>query len=117
MKPGRELDALIAEKVMGRPTERYAGAVVFSVDPNSIQGVYPLDYIVPHYSTDIAAAWEVVEKVYDWNFRLERFEGLSKDYYGAQFFLNGEWHYGEADTAPLAICLAALKAVTNPLET
>ena len=41
MKPGRELDELVAKKVMG------------------------YKYKVLEYSTDIAAAWEVVEKMKD----------------------------------------------------
>ena len=54
------------------------------------------------YSTDIAAAWEVVEELdlsmyplactVGWRFEFDRNEGA------------------EAETAPLAICLAALKA-------
>jgi len=65
------------------------------------------------YSTDIAAAWEVVEKAHHY--------GVEKDENGKEFecvifkhdldegvFYN---YFGRADTAPLAISLAALKAL------
>ena len=59
-----------------------------------------------HYSTDIAAAWDVVEKV-----------GLLIDYFLIQDIYKTRWLvmdvYGdgliEAGTAPMAICLATLK--------
>lgn len=111
MKPGRELDALIAEKVFGavRTQEKFQGYVPIPGDPVYYSEVYKyptgVNYLiddpknrhgmmggVPHYSTDISAAWEVVEK-------------LNKQY---SFHLNTK---GSADTAPHAICLAALKAV------
>ena len=70
------------------------------------------------YSTDIAAAWEVVEKLRN-DGRFLQLDSLGFD--GEQwrcFFALTEieeekfpW-VGEADTAPLAICRAALKAVS-----
>ena len=59
------------------------------------------------YSTDIAAAWSVVEKMHSKNFYLRYFyDGR----YGCYFTEPPrEVAYGE--TAPLAICRAALKAV------
>lgn len=111
----RELDTLVAEKVMGfqrHKTEPYW------VTPSG-------DYLHTFKpSTDIAAAWSVVEKL-----------NYSGDKYTRDFFLQKEcielsprrWQWfawfrkdsadqgieysAEADTAPLAICLAALKAV------
>lgn len=102
MKPGRELDALIAEKVMG-------------FDPNSTDSLRTLLYHsypgghFPCYSTNIACAWEVVEKMSprDDKFEISKYKnGL----YEATFrYFEAEW--SEAETAPHAICLAALKAV------
>lgn len=97
MKPGRDLDAFIAEKVMG---EKNDGT---------------LHLWVPRYSLSMDAAWEVVEKLTvttkQW-LRLEQHPtGCT-----ATFELSGagdkdaEWS-AEAITAPHAICLAALKAV------
>ena len=109
MKAGRELDALVAEHVMGW---------VWGIDDDGFQYLVPADWdeymvpAVPHYSTRIQDAWQVVEKTK----LLDDFE-LTKDgpmyqfgHYGEYGF--DEWTlYAEADTAPLAICLAALKAV------
>ena len=69
---------------------------------------------VPHYSTEIAAAWEVVEKDdgwgYDW--KVKRWVASSKPWScTAERTADGQTFYAEAMTAPLAICLAALKAV------
>lgn len=65
---------------------------------------------MPNYSTDISAAWEVVEK-----------HQISLKYYGEAWdctltkLLDGRWINAEstADTAPMAICLAFLKLETN----
>ncbi|MEZ0208844.1 MAG: hypothetical protein ACAH17_01550, partial [Candidatus Paceibacterota bacterium] len=60
LQPGRELDALVAEKVMGIKHIHYSDPV------NGMIGRAPKgrDYMqVPNYSTDIAAAWTVVQKV------------------------------------------------------
>lgn len=68
-------------------------------------------YAFPNYSTDIAAAWEVVEKLRN---RVNTFT------IGASIILdNGwavEWRNGDFvhdKSAPLAICRAALLAVTE----
>lgn len=101
---GRELDALVAEKVMGRiliPDEvlKHTSATNFED--------------IPAYSTDISAAWQVVEKMLE----LGAYVDIGIDKYGAQVQLDnydGKWESGEsirADNAPLAICRAALKAL------
>jgi hypothetical protein len=88
MKPGRELDLLVAEKVMGYKRNH---------------GVHGN---VPFYSTDLAAAWEVVEKMKkNYGFELSWFMAIKK------------WKVciGLAsiatDTIPHSICLAALAAL------
>ena len=98
LKAGRELDALVAEKVMG--------------------DLPPRGYSIPDYSIFISAAWAVVEKLYlTSEFFLETsYYGMDKNKrWWAQFSTHGiddEFH-AEAPTAPLAICRAALKAVEN----
>ncbi|HYD92503.1 MAG TPA: hypothetical protein VEA37_13585, partial [Flavobacterium sp.] len=78
MKPGRELDALVAEKVLNLSVERWGE---YAVVLNSAFGGTPIVvaddeksvlYRFPHksdwvkkYSTDISAAWEVVKKMED----------------------------------------------------
>ncbi len=105
-KPGKELDALIAEKVMGLAVEKFminppkpTGWVKLKLDTNS------KSFELPKYSTDISAAWEVVEKFVplsldhtDGNWRC----GIAKE---------GEVYHAGAESAPHAICIAALKAV------
>jgi hypothetical protein len=144
MPAGRDLDALVAEKVFGychecvaigkafkrsdpevkaliRTKARYC-AVIYVGEEGDLRadgerqwycGLHDKRWwesAVKPYSTDIVAAWEVVEK-FDYH-----------EVYGG----NGYWKWylqhthadapggfgeGEAPLAPLAICRAALKAV------
>jgi hypothetical protein len=122
---GRELDALIAEKVMG--WTRYP-AGMHPTDNRTISGVlycppyYPYDAgsanVVPYYSTNISEAWEVVTKLAErglWMTMLTPFNAA--DGFHVAYTPHGEaqWQAGLgtviADTAPLAICRAALKAL------
>lgn len=103
MEAGRELDALVAEQVMGL---RY------------VQGPHPT---IPRYSTDIAAAWHVVDKM-GWSycyFELghQPFDAFS-DGEGGDYPVSSYWYCSaeqeyraEGASPPHAICLAALKAV------
>lgn len=115
MEAGRELDALVAQHVMGCK-------VLGSELTGFFCGCSPethrdKDGFLPRFSTDIAAAWEIVEKV-----KATSSRGYVLD------FLRGEWTVGLracgdagepelydhcagcAEEAPLAICKAALKA-------
>ncbi len=102
MKPGRELDALVAEKVMG-----------WKMDASAVwHGPGPSCLVLPHYSTDIADAWEIVEKLQsqDWACILDNV----KDFLGnwqAHFEKDRRACTAESESAPHAIALAALKAV------
>jgi len=111
MKAGRELDALVAEKVMEWkkwhwPLDTFKWV---SQDP-SIDTVYADDGWSP--SISIADAWMVVEKMkeIDRHFILWTWSNIAqvidseidgKDYYADE----------KAEEIPEAICLAALKAV------
>lgn len=131
---GRELDALVAEKVMGSPTVAAntrrvleLRAILATKEQDVLQAEHlelalydsPNGYTrgtrvtARPYSTDIAAAWEVLMKLdvsfsvdYDqgemfpWIVSIERIVPMDEEHRAA-----------EAETAPLAICLAALKAV------
>lgn len=73
------------------------------------------DGSLPAYSTDIAAAWEVVEKLTSTTKQWFRFEQHSTGS-EAVFEVSGAGDAdfevkAEAEDAPLAICLAALNAV------
>ena len=126
MNAGRELDALVAEKVMGWQEFPY---LILSDDRLSYCPPGPVHIStvreVPPYSTSIAAAWEVVEKLRAMNSTLELYSpgALVNDEMGIHAvewqatFKSWEEPWGphgpsvEAQTAPHAICLAALKAV------
>jgi len=94
LKAGRELDTLIAEKVMGLD--------IGDDCDHSIDSCL----CFPPYSTDIAAAWQVVDKLISAECGFVVSGGGSLPWLAT--FRNGQAH---AETAPLAICLAALKAV------
>lgn len=129
LEAGRETDALVAKKAMGwtRATlQGHLGQVDTWEPPDdhpewqiSVPEHYP-----PSYSEDISAAWEVVEKIrgaseqirerFTWEIELTAYGGDSTV---AQIRM-GRGHYPEAllriiMPTPLAICRAALKAVTN----
>ena len=123
MNAGRELDALIAEKVMGLAGVRDGKSWLYGDNwTYHKKGVLCL---VPHYSTQIADAWQVAEKMWPlvqgggygtYRVLLNRRDGDNK--YVCEFAIDpdGGWSTharAEAPTAPLAICLAALKAVGN----
>jgi hypothetical protein len=118
---GRELDALVAEKVMGW---RCRGLHPIHECPVFATG--RADTLAPHFSTDIAAAWQVVEKMGadGWNVSLYVHRGehggcgcsITCPYGPCEKHGNAveTWHGVEdvrGATVPLAICLAALKAV------
>lgn len=112
LSAGRELDVLIAEKVMGCRVLVSRGALENDISVRcGCSEVHPHEQSsgeVVRYSTDIAAAFEVVgthlmelhcNGSFGWTCRWLA-EGPSEQDMEAK-----------ADTAPLAICLAALKAV------
>lgn len=131
----REIDALVAEKVMGLrpcsdPIGRCDGAKMVpcqcwgTPDKNGIVAGGKLSC----YSTSIEAAWQVVEKLsIGHGFSLFHYQGLSSCGFGyvAVFAISVRPYsveivtigdptkvfHGHSDSAPLAICLAALKAV------
>jgi hypothetical protein len=112
---GRALDALIAEEVMGIAVVRGSHRHHFYL-PDSDEEVAP-------YSTDIAAAWLVVERMRMSVVRSDdgwyaivpediQHGSLRGTAYPTITLVNPEGKYPEpAETAPLAICRAALAAV------
>lgn len=116
----RERDALVAEMVMGwGAVVMGATSVAGGVEPGSH---YPGAVPVPPYTTDIAAAWRVVEHMANDGFDFE----VSGDPYDGDesrfaYFYKGDsnapWKSGTveakawASAAPEAICRAALRAM------
>lgn len=123
--PGRKLDCLVAEFVLGfkrtKTPEDYNGQnggtdVLIPPDMDSFPNYPPmgkiaLGYFANDYSTDLSAAWEVVEKM-----RADGFELSLNDYSdnGYQVFFvgnNQKQPTATTETAPEAISKAALLAV------
>lgn len=121
LEAGPELDALVAEKVMGWKWNIRNGVCYAEHDTFNAPDCWPA--FSP--STDIAAAWEVMEKLVSMDFDVDvaMSSKVANDYskrcychfqagddnapWKENFKLAQAW----ALTAPLAICRAALKAV------
>lgn len=122
MPAGQQLDALVAEKVMGwrwypcalNDAQKILAPSREASDTVRIgQGVMGL---VPDFSTDIAAAWPVLEKLAEQGLRVELHDCRPDE--GAQswrvLFSGADTRtvaYAYASTPMLAICRAALLAV------
>jgi hypothetical protein len=115
MRAGRELDRVVAQRVMGYAVTQQKREV-FEATP---KGTRPL----AHYTTDIAAAWEVVERLgitlipvqggqwFALVGRGERWESPADflRFLGEGNFVNAGAAVGES--AAMTICQAALKSV------
>lgn len=125
---GHELDALVAEHVMGATWERHANAhrdwlafdhadsakwrAVFATRDDD--GNVEVWSACPDYSTDVSVAWQVVEKLHEWGLIVTISKGpdnFTWDVRGWNDRTNDSRYIAHGETAPLAICLAALKAV------
>lgn len=134
---GRELDALVAERVMGwkwMPLDKHFHRTECAVDDGVIASAHLRDDSVlradthvgpycsppPRYSTDIAAAWEVLEHVSsppagcDADDDIYESVEVYRDPVGTWTcripcgVIGPEAHWGHEDTAAAAICRAAL---------
>lgn len=120
----REMDARVAEKVMGwkncSPRSSYdlpVSGVAFGLgDPpdgwvGSVTS-FSRRGVIPPYSTDIRAAREVIEKLrkegYDVIVRLDATR-INPPFAHVEFRSQVDEFVGTAETEELAICLAALK--------
>ena len=127
MEAGRELDILIAEKRMGLRRRVFLGqdskslwddkAIFDAMESADLTHLNADDKAccVPYYSTDISSAWEVVEKLaltfeLGW---LPTDKGLNWDASFGEKRGSEEGTTTYAETAPHAICLAALKTVRD----
>ena len=143
LEAGRELDALVAEQHFGWQWALFEQAFTEAatrtlVLPNSSMLERPASgkeqrskhyhCRVPHYSTDDAPAWEVVDKLLDegycpallyddnghWALSLEGMQnvpiGPDPQDIATSFFINADmW----CDTRPLAICRAVLEVLED----
>lgn len=132
MNPGRELDAFVAEKVIGHKNIRLEyglGGPAYSQQDfvsDPLPGTLGVlrratSCPVPNYSTNIAAAWELVHKLSHRNFSFisHHNAGMSgsaktpnnKGWMALFHIEGGPMDYTYGKTAPHAICAAALRAV------
>lgn len=114
MRPGRELDALVAEKVMGLECGIISGKPKVKGSNCGTYGCTRHWIDTPNYSTDIAAAWELVEKMKSegFTFAVEYGHEISavfskRDYVSDRI---GDGMGVSGESVPHAICLAALEA-------
>lgn len=109
LNPGRELDKLIAEKVMGRSIFSIGGEEPYRLqEGDEEKGTRNLAY----YSTDIAAAWEVVEKMEGiWD--IHSTSGGWRVYLAVRKDGSAKHTIAGEKTIEHTICIAALKAVED----
>ena len=116
MEAGREMDCAIAEEIFGWKILTKIPPLIWINNPaDKANGGY--GNRVPHYSTDIAAAWEVVKKLVSieeegftkWQVVIDS-DGINR---WIADFKDDPLHTTNcsAPTAPLAICRAALLAI------
>lgn len=111
MQAGGKLNCLIAEKLFDWHDASW------DCECNSYTGLPPKGHgyeIVPDCSTDIAAAMEVLEKIKSQMLRIDITLNVGphlKPYVVLVIGQDGKYWQGEAESLPLAICRAALKAL------
>mgnify|MGYP001600886613 CR=1 FL=1 len=121
MEAGREMDALIAEKVMGwkriNTPPRWECKADYGLEREwgKDDPFCPKCMEWPEYSTDISVAWQVVEEFAHQSANKTAAE-LGMSYFSLSAYPNRWWscrigkESSDAPTAPLAICRAALRA-------
>lgn len=104
---GRELDALVAGQVMGWRLVTKAGGRLYWHGPDGLWlcGEYDL----PHYSTDTAAAMQIIEKLRPMGFAVTIMDtdARVKGNWSVCFDTPAAGFEDEAPTLPEAICRAA----------
>lgn len=93
----RQIDALVAEKVM-----EWTPRGLHPIHECPVFATGNSDTFAPYFSTDIAAAWRVVEKL-----RMSVYPSVSSARWTAQPMETPSRPIS-GDTAPLSICLSAL---------
>jgi len=117
LKTGAELDALVAEKVMGWRSDPH-GMFWIGKGTHEDTRITPTEcpdclteFPAWSPSTSITDGMEVLDHFGDVMKRLLHNKGMN----GWECIIDYD-HAAQADTAPLAICLAALKAVGYPVK-
>jgi hypothetical protein len=134
MEPGRELDALIRQRIFNWNYPSYEqmksmAEKQWEVQPECIHfmsdfdawkvdGDFYWEYRSPRYSTDISAAWEVVEKpeIMD-RYQIGVYPTSFVKWVARKYMPGGKDCTVQADTAPEAICKCVLLAILESEET
>lgn len=106
----REIDLLVAEKVMGWIPQREMQGKILYVLQDGTQIAFDWKP-----TTNIADAWQVVEKLRKDSYGFEIEDGFDKKYQCC-FYGSARSYTCEAETATLAICLSALKSMGVDIE-
>lgn len=122
LKPGRELDALIAEKVIGKDLTIFCPKLKGPCD--QVLGRIHFEGVCPKcgwsgqvsngpllYSTSVSAAWEVVEKLKDETMSVSIFTTHVHGPEETEILIDGVEMCRGDFSIPHAICLGALKAI------
>ena len=110
MKAGRELDNLIAEFVMGAIDKDFDEIYTNEWRFKRENGTW---FPSCHYSTEISAAWEIVEKMREVGYFIrlaDQDKFFRARFYDPEFLPVEKPSWVKAETAPEAICKAALLA-------
>lgn len=120
---GKELDGLIADRVMYWNQNHeinecedkwYSYCNICGYEPRFEKIIPGSCKGYPRYSVDISSAWEVVEKMGP-SYELKSIHHSSGTVHRATFWRGMMGFSVEAETAPLAICRAALLAIEYEL--
>lgn len=122
----RKIDRLVAEKVMGWRLKSFPGegggfsawlnddGKIIKYENNCTLHAQPYDFWKP--TTNIADAWQVVKEFYEKGDKVTVTNTLGGNW--CCYISTGLGQFSAiAETAPLAICLAALKACDIEVET
>jgi len=111
----RELDELVATKIMGwKKCKVNQGSCGFEVDGWASPDGKTYTHLPAYYSHDIKAAWEVVQKMYDDDYHVS-IQNCHPPNWCVFFYGNKDENdngWGEdIETIEEAICIAALDAI------
>jgi hypothetical protein len=112
IQPGRKLDILVAQNVMGW---KYEPKYVHNWSRPDDRGLYQRcdESDIPKYSTDMGKAWEIVEHLKNSKTPFRMMENLTSDPKFPCWAAAFDNYAAEDDaiSAPHALCLAALIAM------
>lgn len=115
LNPGRELDALVAEKIFGYTLDYEFADTLGAPCVPELRDQYDEWGMLPHYSTDMSDAWTILETLerQDWYARVGHYQ-IKPVRWNCRLVPASApeaYVFADAPTATVAICFAGLKAV------